>query len=227
MMAILLAIRFNTTACSRKRSTAYFQVHLSSDGLHDLRYRLFPRTPRHSSRRAGCLPRMPTVNGSTGGDRLAVSARGNGFESVRRSRVRSTSASGINAVYSRWIHLSALLLLPLGMLVVGVASELSVVPENAWSASLIGQHAAFCVFFIPVLSLVPLAGLMLALRNSAPESPRLAGAVAGLAAGGIAAAIYAWHCPDDSPLFVAVWYVLAITIVTGVGTLIGGRILRW
>jgi hypothetical protein len=125
------------------------------------------------------------------------------------------------------LKISAWLLLPLCMLVVAVASELSIVPENAWSASMIGHHAAFCVFFIPVLSLVPLVSLMLALRNGAPESPRLAGAVAGLAAGGIAAAIYAWHCPDDSPLFVAVWYVLAITIVTGVGTLIGGRILRW
>ncbi|WP_338049424.1 DUF1109 domain-containing protein [Rhizobium tubonense] len=125
------------------------------------------------------------------------------------------------------LTISAWLLLPLCMLVIAVASELSAVPEDAWSASMIGHHAAFCMFFIPVLSLVPLAGLMLALRNGAPENPRLAGAVAGLAAGGIAAAIYAWHCPDDSPLFVAVWYVLAITIVTGVGTLIGGRILRW
>jgi hypothetical protein len=125
------------------------------------------------------------------------------------------------------LKISAWLLLPLGMLVVAVTSELSVVPVDAWSGSMIGHHAAFCVFFIPVLSLVPLVGLMLALRNGAPGNPRLAGAVAGLAAGGIAAAIYAWHCPDDSPLFVAVWYVLAITIITGVGTLIGGRILRW
>jgi hypothetical protein len=125
------------------------------------------------------------------------------------------------------LKISAWLLLPLGMLVVAVASELSVVPEDTWSASMIGHHAAFCVFFIPVLSLVPLVGLMFALRNGAPENPRLAGALAGLAAGGIAAAIYAWHCPDDSPFFVAVWYVLAITIVAGVGSLIGGRILRW
>ena len=125
------------------------------------------------------------------------------------------------------LAVSAWLLLPLGALVVAIASELAIVPEDAWKASMMGHHAAFCVFFIPVLSLVPLAGFMLALRNGAPESPRLAGAVAGLAAGGIAAAIYAWHCPDDSPLFVAAWYTLAIAIVTGVGALLGGRILRW
>ena len=40
--------------------------------------------------------------------------------------------------------------------------------------------------------------------------PSLAGAVAGLAAGGVAATLYAAHCTDDSPLFVATWYTLAI-----------------
>ena len=54
-----------------------------------------------------------------------------------------------------------------------------------------------------------------------------AGAVAGLAAGGIAAAIYAWHCPDDSPLFLATWYSLAIAIVVAAGFLLGRRLLRW
>ncbi|MBZ5759432.1 MULTISPECIES: NrsF family protein [Rhizobium] len=128
---------------------------------------------------------------------------------------------GASLTISRW------LLLPLAALVVAVASELMVVPEVVWKSSMMGQHAAFCLIFIPVLSLVPLAGFMLALRHGAPESPRLAGAVAGLAAGGIAAAIYAWHCPDDSPLFVASWYMMAVTLVTGIGALLGNRLLRW
>ncbi|WP_412178786.1 NrsF family protein [Rhizobium sp. TRM96647] len=29
-------------------------------------------------------------------------------------------------------------------------------------------------------------------------------------AGAIVAAIYAWHCPDDSPLVLAIWYTVAI-----------------
>lgn len=119
------------------------------------------------------------------------------------------------------------LLLPFAALVIAIIGEMTVVPEAAWHTSMIGQHAAFCVFFIPVLSLVPLAGFILALRNGAPASPRLAGAVAGLAAGAVAAAIYAWHCPDDSPMFVAAWYSLAISIVTAAGALLGGRLLRW
>jgi hypothetical protein len=55
----------------------------------------------------------------------------------------------------------------------------------------------------------------------------LAGAVAGLAAGGIAATLYAAHCTDDSPLFVATWYTLAIAILTGTGAFAGRVFARW
>lgn len=119
------------------------------------------------------------------------------------------------------------LLIPLMLLVIAVVAELTVLPEPLWSSSLMGSHAAFCVFFIPVLSLVPLAGFLKALQSGAPENPGAAGASAGLAASGIAAALYAWHCPDDSPLFLATWYGLAICLVTAVGFLIGRRSLRW
>ncbi|MEX2741320.1 NrsF family protein [Rhizobium mongolense] len=65
------------------------------------------------------------------------------------------------------------------------------------------------------------------MKNGAAERPSLAGAAAGLAAGGIAAALYAWHCTDDSPLFLAVWYTTAIAAVTATGALIGSRYLTW
>lgn len=119
------------------------------------------------------------------------------------------------------------LLLPLALMVVAVGVELLVVPQDAWAARLIGRNAAFCLFFIPVLSLAPLAGFLAALRNGAPENPGLAGAAAGLAAGAIGAALYAWHCPDDSPLFGAAWYTLAVTFVIAVGYAAGRRWLRW
>jgi hypothetical protein len=80
---------------------------------------------------------------------------------------------------------------------------------------------------VPALSIAPLLALLYSIRQGAPESPGLAGAVAGLSAGGIAAAIYAWHCPDDSPLFVATWYTIAIVMVTVIGFLLGRRLLRW
>ncbi|UNK40035.1 DUF1109 domain-containing protein (plasmid) [Shinella sp. H4-D48] len=126
------------------------------------------------------------------------------------------------------IRLTALSLgVPLIMVVAAVVVELSVLPEDAWRASLVGQNALFCLFFVPVLSLAPFAGLFWALKKGAPENPAAAGAAAGLAAGAIAAAIYAWHCPDDSPLFLATWYVIAIASVSAVGALLGRRWLRW
>lgn len=120
-----------------------------------------------------------------------------------------------------------LLALPALMVAGAVLAELFMVPATAWKASMMGRNALFCLFFVPVLALAPLAGLLWALRQGAPQNPTMAGMAAGLAAGSIAAAIYAWHCPDDSPLFVATWYTIAIAIVTGTGALLGGRLLRW
>ena len=56
---------------------------------------------------------------------------------------------------------------------------------------------------------------------------RLTGALAGAASAGVAALLYASHCPDDSPLFVATWYPLATLICMGVGALAGRRFLAW
>lgn len=72
------------------------------------------------------------------------------------------------------------------------------------------------------------SGTMLAaLRDGAPSRPRLAAALAGLLAGGIGATFYATHCIDDSPLFVAVWYGAGIAIMAALGSVLGGRLLRW
>lgn len=120
-----------------------------------------------------------------------------------------------------------LLLLPLVLLCLSIGFELAVVPRDTWAKSLVGQHAAFCLMAIPLLSLPPFFVLLLALRQGAPENPTLAGAVAGLAAAGIAACVYALHCPDDSPLFVATWYVTASALVTAAGAFAGRRFLRW
>ncbi len=119
------------------------------------------------------------------------------------------------------------LVLPTVLLVVGVTTELVAVPEQNWMASMMGHYADYCIFYVPVLSLAPLACLLLALKEAAPDNPGLAGAVAGLAAGAIAASVYAWHCPDDSPLFLAVWYTMAIMIVIFAGFILGRRMLRW
>ncbi|MQT11089.1 NrsF family protein [Segnochrobactrum spirostomi] len=119
------------------------------------------------------------------------------------------------------------LALPLTLLAAGLGFEAATIPSDAWAARWIGSNALFCLFAIPFLSLVPLAAIMLVLRHGAPADPRLAGLVGGLAAGAIGATLYAAHCPDDSPFFVATWYAIAIGGVTLVGRWLGPRLLRW
>ena len=113
------------------------------------------------------------------------------------------------------------------MLVAAALAELFVMPSSTWLPRLIGTNVRFCLTMIPLLSVAPLLAFFAALRQGAPANPGLAGALAGLGAGGIAATLYASHCTDDSPLFVIVWYPIAIGFVTLVGYLAGRRWLRW
>ena len=118
-------------------------------------------------------------------------------------------------------------LAPILLLAAGVIGELTLVPPDLWGTRLVGTNAIHCLTIVPLLSIAPLAALLFVMRAGAPQNPPLAGALAGLAAAGIAATLYAANCPDDSPLFVASWYPLATLIVAAVGAFAGERLLRW
>ena len=124
-------------------------------------------------------------------------------------------------------HRGLMLAIAPALLVCAVVVELLVLPEAQWMPRLVGHNAAKCLTLIPLFSIGPLACLLVALRQGAPSSPGLAGAVAGMAASGIAATFYAANCGDDSPLFVMTWFSIATLIVTTVGYLIGRKLLRW
>lgn len=113
------------------------------------------------------------------------------------------------------------------LIVLAVVAELSVMPSSTWLPRLIGKNWWICLTVIPSLAIVPLAAFLTALRRAAPANPGQAGALAGLAAGAIAATLYASHCTDDSPLFVITWYSIAIGLVTIVGYFAGRRWLAW
>lgn len=108
-----------------------------------------------------------------------------------------------------------------------LGTELAVLPTREWEKNLVGSNALFCLNTIPLLALAPLAVVLLALRRGAPASPALAGAAAGGLAAATAATIYAFHCFDDSPLFVLTWYPLAAIPVIVAGAIVGHRLLRW
>jgi hypothetical protein len=119
------------------------------------------------------------------------------------------------------------LAVPVGVLAAAVIAELILVPPGQWETKLVGSNSRVCLTAIPLLSLPLLAAALFALKRGAPANAVRAGAVAGLLASGIAATLYAMHCPDDSPLFVATWYVIATAVVTGIGAVAGSRLLRW
>ena len=113
------------------------------------------------------------------------------------------------------------------MLVCAIAIELVTEPEAKWLARLVGHNSRTCLTVIPLLSVGPLLCFFAALRTGAPRTPGFAGAVAGVAASGIGATFYAANCTDDSPLFVATWYPLAILLVSAIGCFGGKLLLRW
>jgi hypothetical protein len=119
------------------------------------------------------------------------------------------------------------LLLPLGILLLGLGLEMSQTPSSSWSTRLWGDSPGACFLCVTALSLPILVAALVALRDGAPTHPRLCGAMAGLLAGGIAAALYTLHCPENSLLFVASWHVPAVLTVTVFGALAAGRWLRW
>jgi hypothetical protein len=100
-------------------------------------------------------------------------------------------------------------------------------PADGRQMALVGKTIVTCLVTIPVLSILPVAAILLSLRHGATTTPALAGFVAGVAGGGFAAMVYATHCTEDSPLFYVTWYGIAICGVAFASTVVGARVLRW
>ena len=122
--------------------------------------------------------------------------------------------------------LPALLVAP-SLLLVAVGMEFMAIPADQIGSRWLGNNSIVCMTSIPLIGIGPLAAFLLALRHGAPDRPALAGALAGIVAGGLAATFYAAHCADDSPLFVATWYTLAIAFLALVGAFAGRVVARW
>src|SRR5690349_4630729 len=120
-----------------------------------------------------------------------------------------------------------LLAVPAGLLVAGISGEMMMPQRLPMMTRLVGSNSRVCMAAVPLLSLPLLAASLIGLRHGAPTRPALAGAMAGLLSAGLAATLYAAHCPDDSPLFVATWYSIATALVTAIGALLGSKVLRF
>jgi hypothetical protein len=113
------------------------------------------------------------------------------------------------------------------LMAMAVIVEIVTLPPDTWPGKLVGTNSIVCLTYISLMGIGPLAIFLLALCHGAPTRPVFAGAVAGLVAGGIAATFYAAQCTDDSPLFVATWYTIAIAGLALIGAATADRFAHW
>ena len=97
----------------------------------------------------------------------------------------------------------------------------------AWKRMILETEWATCILCIPLFAIIPFLALIWALRKGAPTNLRRTGAIAGLVAGALGAAAYAFHCPDDSLPFIAIWYGAMILLCAWIGARLGPWLLRW
>ncbi len=105
--------------------------------------------------------------------------------------------------------------------------QLTQIDTSRWMKIWLGGSSAECPFLIVMLAVPIFLAMLGVMRNCAPTNLRVAGAAAGLLAGGIAALVYSLHCGEAAIIFVATWYVGGIALVGAIGALIGPRVLRW
>ena len=91
----------------------------------------------------------------------------------------------------------------------------------------LGQTWSTCPFNIVLLSVPTFVAVFWAVRGLAPTRLRTAGAAAGLFASALATIAYCLHCPEMSPAFWSVWYVIGMLLPACVGAWLGPRLLRW
>jgi hypothetical protein len=97
----------------------------------------------------------------------------------------------------------------------------------AWGAIVFGRQWAACLVCIPLFAFAPFASLVWALRRGAPTNLVRTGAIAGLVAGALGAAVFAFHLSAGSVPFIAFWYGGPILVCSVVGAILGPRLLRW
>lgn len=128
---------------------------------------------------------------------------------------------------STWSQLTHWLAVIPAFALLAASAEWLALGDDGWQMRLLGKGQMVCLLVIPSLAVVPLIGVLAALRRGAPTMPRAAGAFAGIAAAGIAIMAYGLFCTENSALYVGAWYVLAGCISGLIGALTGRFALRW
>ena len=84
-----------------------------------------------------------------------------------------------------------------------------------------------CLVSVVLLSLPPVAAIGLIMRRGAATQPARTARAAGLSAAAFGAFVFAFHCPHDDPLYVAVWYGGAVAVAILLARIGLPRLTRW
>lgn len=122
----------------------------------------------------------------------------------------------------RWLALVIAICLALGMMMT---------VQPAGIASMIHRlncvSGIQCASKIVVLSIPPLAGLVVLARHRAPTDMRRTSILIGLAAATSGAFVFIFACPFEDPVYILLWYSVGCGVVTLAAELVLPRLLRW
>lgn len=119
------------------------------------------------------------------------------------------------------------LAVPFTVIAMMAVGELMATPAALRLGLIVGHTAPQCSASILILSLPIFAGGVWTFRRLAPTRRRLAGAALGVLSGALAAAVYAFACPETSAAFMVTWYTAGILTAGLLGAVVGPRVLRW
>lgn len=88
------------------------------------------------------------------------------------------------------------------------------------------QNSMVCLSSCVGLGLAVYGVGVLTLRRLAFMRPTTAGFFLGVASGALIATTYAWHCTQDHPLYVGLWYGTAVLSTGAIGAVLGRWTLR-
>lgn len=120
-----------------------------------------------------------------------------------------------------WIWaVGAALLFPISALIVAIStmsSDMPITVNTGW----------YCFKMCLAASSATAIPMVLWLRKGAPTSLDRAGWLTGLAAGGLGAFAYSFHCPFTSVIDISVWYTGAIATSALIGRIVVPHLIRW
>ena len=112
------------------------------------------------------------------------------------------------------------------IVMMGVGEWTATTPADR-QALVFGHTALRCSLAIPLLALPVFFAVCKAFARFTPTRLPTTGAMAGLLAGALGAAVYAFACPEHAAAFMAAWYCLGMLTSAALGAVVGPRFLKW